>query len=216
ENHQRPSINALFRSAAAVHKERVVGMVLSGYLDDGTVGLWWVKQFGGVAIVQDPRDAEVPDMPRSALDHVSVDHIIAASEAGPLLSRLVDGAYGPQRKGEGEMRSMERKQAINATCPECRGPMSEVVLGDLREYRCLVGHAFSARALLQVHSDTQEKALWSAVVALEEASNLVQAVAGDFPAAVAERLGRQVAKKREQAAEIRRILEHLEPLDTGQ
>lgn len=88
ENRHRPSINALFRSASVAHGQRVVGIVLSGFADDGTTGLWWVKQAGGLAIVQDPLEAQAPDMPRSALEHVEVDYTLHASQMGPLLARL--------------------------------------------------------------------------------------------------------------------------------
>ena len=106
------------------------------------------------------------------------------------------------------------KRVLEATCPECRGPLSESVYGDFREYSCLVGHRYSTRALLQAHSETQEKSLWSAVVALEEAANLVREVANDFPADVAERLQEQATRKIAQAGELRHILEELEPFQT--
>jgi hypothetical protein len=108
----------------------------------------------------------------------------------------------------------ELKTAIEATCPDCRGPLSVSVYHGLREYSCLVGHRFSARVLLQAHSEAQERSLWAAVVALEEARNLVPEVAGEFPDAVAERLREQAAKKMEQAAAIRRILQELESFKT--
>jgi two-component system, chemotaxis family, protein-glutamate methylesterase/glutaminase len=106
------------------------------------------------------------------------------------------------------------KSLLNATCPDCRGPMSVSAYGGLREYSCLVGHRYSANGLLQAHSDAQEKSLWAAVVALEEAGNLVNEVAGDFPREVADRLQEQAARKREQAEAIRRILQELEPFET--
>ena len=108
----------------------------------------------------------------------------------------------------------EVKKSLEATCPDCRGPMSVSAYGGLREYSCLVGHRYSARGLLQAHSEAQEKSLWAAVVALEEAGNLVREVARDFPDDVAERLQQQAAKKKDQAAAIRRILQELEPFET--
>jgi len=91
ENRQRPSVNALFRSAAVAHGNRVTGIVLTGALDDGTTGLWWIKRHGGVCIVQDPLEAAYPDMPRSALEHVDVDYILRVSEMGALLAGLAAG-----------------------------------------------------------------------------------------------------------------------------
>jgi len=91
ENRHRPAVNALFRSAAVAHQRRVIGAILSGALDDGSTGLWWVKHFGGVAIVQDPSDATFAEMPRNAMEHVAVDHVVGASAMGPLLASLTNG-----------------------------------------------------------------------------------------------------------------------------
>ncbi len=91
EDHHRPSINALFRSAAVTYGPRVTGVVLTGALNDGTTGLWWVKRFGGVTVVQNPDEAELPDMPRSALAHVDIDYVLGVSEMGALLSELANG-----------------------------------------------------------------------------------------------------------------------------
>lgn len=108
---------------------------------------------------------------------------------------------------------METSVSIEATCPECRGPLSEHQVGSLVELRCLVGHSYSARSLLQAHSETQERALWAAVVALEETARLVDAVGPQFTAAEREALIRQVNKKASQALQIRSILEQLEPFE---
>lgn len=113
---------------------------------------------------------------------------------------------------------METKRIIEATCPDCRGPLSEVKYSvdgeEIREYTCLVEHRYSARTLLNIHSDTQEQALWAAVVALEEAAVLVKAVSDEFPSPIAERLKRQGEQKLKQAAEIRAIIERLETFQT--
>ena len=110
---------------------------------------------------------------------------------------------------------MENKEIIEATCPDCRGPLSRLSHDEaVFEYRCLVGHAYSARTLLAAHTDAQEKALWAAALALEEAANLVRAVSPELPPDVAERLQIQVQVKLQQAAEIRTILERLEPFQT--
>ena len=88
ENRHRPSINASFRSAAVNYRDRVIGVILSGMLDDGATGLWWIKQYGGVAVVQDPVETQFPDMPCAAIEHVDVDHVAGAAEIGALLTRL--------------------------------------------------------------------------------------------------------------------------------
>jgi hypothetical protein len=109
---------------------------------------------------------------------------------------------------------VESNQPLTATCPECRGPLTEVRNDKLREYRCLVGHAYSARSLLQAHSEAQERVLWSAVVSLEESAVLVEAAASAFPSEVAGHLRKQAEKKLHQASEIRLLIEHLEPFRT--
>ena len=101
ENRLRPAINVLFRSAAVGYGPRVVGVVLSGTLDDGTAGLWWVKRYGGLAIVQNPADALFPGMINSVLEHVKVDHIVNIAQMGDLLGQLVNG--GPARVGRSEV-----------------------------------------------------------------------------------------------------------------
>jgi two-component system, chemotaxis family, protein-glutamate methylesterase/glutaminase len=105
------------------------------------------------------------------------------------------------------------KESIEATCPDCRGPLSVVRTDSLIEFRCLVGHVYSAKALLAAHSDTQEKALWSAVVALKEAGVIVEALADQFPADHLDRLRAQVRKKQTAATVLERILLELEPFD---
>jgi two-component system chemotaxis response regulator CheB len=100
---------------------------------------------------------------------------------------------------------------LNGTCPDCRGPLSEVVENGVREYRCLVGHRFSDAGLLHAHSETQERALWAAVLALEEAAVLARAVAAHLPPA-APVLVSQASEKERQAEQVRRVLLELRPL----
>jgi len=88
ENRHRPAVNVLFRSAAVECGRRAVGVVLSGSLDDGTAGLWWIKRHGGIAVVQDPSTAIISDMPENALLHVQADYVLPAASIGPLLGKL--------------------------------------------------------------------------------------------------------------------------------
>ena len=91
ESRHRPAINPLFRSAAAGYGERVVGIVLSGILEDGTTGLWWIHRYGGITVVQDPFEAEFDQMPQTALKHVQIDYVLGVSKMGPLLVDLTNG-----------------------------------------------------------------------------------------------------------------------------
>jgi two-component system chemotaxis response regulator CheB len=105
------------------------------------------------------------------------------------------------------------KVSIEATCPDCRGPLSVVRIDDLVEIRCLVGHAYSVKALLQAHSEAQENALWAAAVALLETATIVECISSEVSPSVLERLRAQVEKKRQQAAAIQGILEDLDPFE---
>jgi two-component system chemotaxis response regulator CheB len=106
---------------------------------------------------------------------------------------------------------MESRQLLNATCPECRGPLTEIRRNGIVEYQCLVGHLYSAPTLLDAHSETEEKSLWEAVVALEEAENLAQSASTILEPAIAERVLTIAKQKRRLAEEIRSILRRLEP-----
>ncbi|HJT20446.1 MAG TPA: chemotaxis protein CheB [Nitrospira sp.] len=140
ENRARPAINPLFRSAAIAYGPRVIGVVLSGTLDDGTVGLWEIKQRGGTTVVQDPRDARYPDMPRNALEQVPIDHVMPVRGMASLLTDLVGQPVNIQATEE---EAMKAYQWTDLTCPECRGPIRQWGQSTLKEYRCRVGHRYS-------------------------------------------------------------------------
>lgn len=89
ENGFRPAIDPLFKSAARNFGPRVIAVVLSGALSDGAAGLRDVKESGGIAVVQDPTDAENGGMPTAALERVPVDHVVPLATMGSLLSGLV-------------------------------------------------------------------------------------------------------------------------------
>jgi two-component system, chemotaxis family, protein-glutamate methylesterase/glutaminase len=208
ENHARPALDPLFRSAALAWRERVIGVVLTGDLDDGTAGLAAVKACGGTAIVQDPDTAFEPSMPASALANVRVDHCLALSEIAPTLLRLVgenraSEAVTPpaeilheQAIFEGN-KPMENLSAVGTpstlTCPECGGGLWELKGGKPLRYRCHTGHGFSARSLENAQVNMAEHALWSSVRALQEREILLRRLAsvaqatGDLPSAEAGR-----------------------------
>jgi two-component system chemotaxis response regulator CheB len=188
ENFHRPSIDTLFRSAARWAGPSVIGVVLTGARDDGTVGMRAIKQRGGITIVQDPVEATFPSMPTSVMQDISVDYSVPLCEIGPLLTRVAqehvaeEGGYplaeeveleakiAGQEMDSGELiASVERLGRISKlTCPECQGALWEMKNDELLRFRCHVGHAFSAESLSDGQADRLEAALWSAVRALEE------------------------------------------------
>jgi two-component system chemotaxis response regulator CheB len=184
ENRHRPAIDPLFRSAAWAFGPRVVGVVLSGYLDDGALGLWAIRTCGGTTVVQDPRDAMYPDMPRNAGRMMDIDHTLPLVEIGPLLNRLAreavvssNGAERPESiRIQNEFTTMDRDMddmftlgtLSPFTCPSCRGALWELENGEQLSYRCHTGHAFSAGSLVSDESNAIEEAMYSALRAVEE------------------------------------------------
>jgi two-component system chemotaxis response regulator CheB len=178
ENRSRPAINPLFRSAAVAYGARVIGVVLSGALDDGTAGLWEIKQRGGTTVVQDPREARHPDMPRHALEHVPIDHVAPVRGIAPLLAELVGQTINTHAAEDEDMKAF---QPTLLTCPECRGPITESGRSTVKEYRCRVGHRYSAETYVEAEAETRERTLWAAVLALEEAADVMKEVAESNP-----------------------------------
>lgn len=184
ENRFRPAVDALFRSAAEAYGPRVTGVILSGYLDDGTAGLNRIRTHGGVTIVQDPKDAAAPGMPESALRNVKVDHCLPLAEIGPLLVRLATSQPVPPRKPIAvavEKRELGPREMVKKfgrptafVCPECSGPLWETKTGPALEFRCHVGHAYSPDSLLADHAEGLERALWSAVRTFDEQAALLR------------------------------------------
>lgn len=189
ENMARPAIDPLFRSAAATFGSRVIGVVLSGALSDGTAGLLAIKRCGGLAVVQDPADAIVPEMPRNALRHVPVDGCAKLSDMGALLVRMVaehapatpeipedvrmEAAIAAQDL-EGTMDAEDRLGTRSRlTCPECHGTLWEIADGSMLRYRCHVGHSFNADAMLAAQSADGEQRLWALLRSYRERSELV-------------------------------------------
>jgi two-component system chemotaxis response regulator CheB len=204
ENRFRPAVDPLFRSAAQVFGPRVIGVVLTGALDDGTAGLWAVKHFGGLAVVQDPVDAEFSSMPRHAINAVEVDHIVPAAELGALLTKLCDESI-PVETTEAMTSDENIKLEVDValqdntankevlqfgplssyTCPECHGVLSAIDEDGRVRYRCHTGHAFSADSLLTLITEKIESSLWSAIRGVEESLLLLNSM-GDHYAAMNE------------------------------
>jgi two-component system chemotaxis response regulator CheB len=193
ENRFRPSIDALFRSAAYEYGPRVIGIILSGLLDDGTSGLWSIKRFGGTAVIQNPNDAEFPSMPNSVLEYVHVDHIVSIKDLGSLLNWLTKEEVltnGEATKEEANRIRVETEIASqqNAfrmgvmnlgklspfTCPECNGTLVEIREGDIVRFRCHTGHGFSSESLLTGISQSIEENIWETIKNMEEAIMLLE------------------------------------------
>lgn len=202
ENRSRPSVNALFRSAALNFGPKVIGVILSGSLDDGTAGLWEIKGRGGITIVQDPEDAAFDSMPRSAIRDVDADYILPASEIASMLNALIVQAVEANTSPK-EEQTVE--DPTNLTCPECRGPLRQKLRGRTVELICRVGHAYSPQDAFQASEETQERALWAAVVALEEGADLALRLVDTHPEA-ARALEHRAAEKRAQASAIEQLI----------
>jgi two-component system chemotaxis response regulator CheB len=195
ENGHRPAIDPLFRSAARWRGSRVVGVVLSGTLDDGAAGLWTIAERGGAAVVQDPAHALYDGMPRAALRAVPTAHVASGEELAKLLVELcseeLDAVVPPvahDLEVESEIPEMDEAAFVDTdrpgrpaamTCPDCNGAMFELEEGSLVRFRCRVGHAWSAESLLVEQVESAETALWAAIRALEEKAALHRRMAGD-------------------------------------
>jgi two-component system, chemotaxis family, protein-glutamate methylesterase/glutaminase len=225
ENHARPAIDPLFRSTALAWRERAVGVVLTGELDDGTAGLAAIKQCGGTAIVQDPATAVQPSRPASALQNVPVDHCLPVEQIPAAViqrvGRMANTAAGPPEQLQleyevfGGKRVMENLSRIgkpsSLTCPDCGGGLWEVNGSKPLRYRCHTGHAFSARTLENAQVELAEHSLWSSVRALQEREILLRRLAmvaratGDV--AQAEAGQRQADRVRAQAELLSRLVQ---------
>lgn len=213
ENRHRPSIDVLFRSAARAFGDRVAGVVLTGLLDDGAMGLQLIKDAGGATIVQDPDDAMFPSMPLAALE-VGPEFVVPLDEMPELLARLSEApaevamkrkpargqsAPPPQRMGKDTGNGARKPgQPAVYTCPECSGTLWEANEGEVTRFECRVGHAYTLPSLVEEHADTVERAMWIALRSLDEGAALAKRMAER-----AKQRGHQGARKRfaEQAEE---------------
>ena len=226
EHRFRPAIDPLFRSAAQVYGPGAIGVVLSGHLDDGVSGLGVIKQLGGIAIVQDPDDAQVPSMPLAAVREVAVDHIVPAADIAPLLVRTI--AEPPDQRPAAssstaaiEVRIAKGLNAVESgveriadpsrySCPDCQGVLLRVRDDPDVRFRCHTGHAYSAQSLMAASQERIEEELWSATRALEESGLLMAEMAERFEALGEEgprsRLAERAAEAHAEADRIRQAV----------
>jgi len=228
ENLHRPAVDPLFRTAARAYGPRVIGVILSGGLDDGTAGLLAIKRYGGIAVVQDPSMAGTPGMPASACENVDVDYILPVSEIAPLLVQLahervrepVTAVAEPEEPETG----VAMGRAANAVrsgadeppgkpsayaCPECHGVLFEVEDRDFLRFRCRVGHAYSEETLSLELSSGAEAALWAGLRALEENAALERRLASRAKARNHLQTAEQFARKAEERETSARVIGEL-------
>ncbi|TDK32137.1 chemotaxis protein CheB [Rhizobium deserti] len=194
ENMVRPSIDPMFRSAALSFGPRVVGVVLTGMLNDGASGLRAIKTCGGTTVVQHPLDAEADQMPLAALEAAEVDHVAPAADLGRLITSIAGSGVASDyhvvpedlqlevqiaagmRLGSAELLNIASPSAI--TCPDCHGVLSEVRGSQPLRFRCQIGHAYTAEALAS-HIDEVDEAIRIAMRVMEERVTLVERMARD-------------------------------------
>jgi len=230
ENGFRPAVDPLFRTAAEAYGPRVIGLVLSGGQNDGTIGLSMIKAAGGVAIVQAPDDAQAPGMPDSAIRHVPVDYVAPAADIARILATLQAEPMKTKKSrqksaltavGQPPDRAEVGTDLLHTatpaggrltvfTCPECGGPLWEREESGLLRFRCHVGHAFTGEALVNEQADAVEQAMWTALRALEEGAALRERMAahagGRGMAKIAADYSEQAREMEGRAAVIRRAL----------
>jgi two-component system chemotaxis response regulator CheB len=235
ENRSRPAIDPLFRSAAQVYGPAAVGVILTGNLDDGTAGLWAIKQLGGTAVVQDPADAMFPSMPSSALSHVRVNHTVRLRELGALLVQLTSPAVEkmeapavPERM-EIEVKIAKEHNPVDTgferigtpsafACPECHGVLLQLEEGGRIRFRCHTGHAYSVESLLAAIGEGIEESMWNAVRALEEGGLLMRRMAAHLRdhaglrAGDAQRLTEHADHAHQQSEVVRKLVMERQPL----
>lgn len=223
ENRHRPAIDPLFRSAAWSCGPRVVGVVLTGTMDDGTAGLGAVKTCGGTTVVQDPADALFPCMPKNAIRSVQIDHCLPLSDIPRLLSQLAqqplpEGSFTPPERMGIEVeaalleRSIEDMDKVGVpsvySCPACKGSLWELEEGKLTRYRCHIGHSYMPESLVADQSEGIMTALYSALAAVEEKGAMLRRIGEGLGSALPKERKRyeEMAVRQEEQAELLRSL----------
>jgi two-component system, chemotaxis family, protein-glutamate methylesterase/glutaminase len=192
ENRYRPAIDPLFRSAAVEFGPGVIGILLTGYLDDGTAGMKVIKTCGGTCIVQDPEEADYPDMPKNALNNVKVDYCLPISGMGALLFKLIPQKLSKRKpvpkniltEAKIAERVLSDLSSVNKlgeqvpfNCPGCGGVLWHLTKDSSMRFRCHTGHAYTAASLLAEQTKKIEETMWTALRMFEERKNLLTEIA---------------------------------------
>jgi two-component system chemotaxis response regulator CheB len=211
ENRFRPSIDVLFRSAAVAYSSRAIGIILSGMLDDGTSGMWAIKRSGGTCMVQDPNEAEYPDMPVSVINNMDVDNVAKLEDFGGLIKKAMALKKGRKKAVPKEViaesqiaeKTAVRIQDIETiadksefACPDCGGNLWEVKNDIVKRYRCHIGHAYTERDLVVKQAEAAGNTLWVALRMMEERKHLLK------------KLQLESAKKGHKATSLRHVVKH--------
>jgi two-component system chemotaxis response regulator CheB len=218
ENGRRPAINALFRSAAVAYGPAVTGVLLSGVLDDGAAGLHAIARQGGTVVVQDPDDALFRGMPEHALRVVTPDHVVKAAEIGAVLAKVTATEPGTGTASDDLLR-WENALASGASpprdaeemglpsefsCPDCGGVLADIAHG--QRFRCRVGHAWTAEALLSAQGPALERAIWTALRSLDEKAALCRQMAAGARARGSDHIAERYDQQAEETADAARVL----------
>jgi len=221
ENRARPGIDPLFRSAAVAYGARVVGVLLTGFLDDGTSGLIAIKRCGGICVVQDPADAAYPDMPQHALNNLTSDYCLPVNDIANLLNQIVlrPISKSPPVPEDIASEAMIAERVVSDVtaleqlggqvpfnCPNCGGVLWEIKKGNLLRYRCHTGHAFTANVLLAEQAKHIEETLWVALRMFEERKNLLNTMARPHPQGVNRSAAERAKESQVHIERIRAIL----------
>jgi two-component system, chemotaxis family, protein-glutamate methylesterase/glutaminase len=211
DNGFRPAADVLLRTASTSYGSRVIGVVLSGYLDCGTAGMMSVKARGGIGVVQDPASAVAPDMPRNVLQKVAVDHVVRPVELPALLTKLVSTPAGPSPEANSFVQQLEgtsRGAPVEVVCPICEGVLTEAHPGQFQHFRCHVGHAFTLNSLVREQSEELERTLWAAIRALEESAALSRRISLNESGELRQRFMEKALTQQRQADHIRQLVLH--------
>ncbi len=220
ENRWRPSIDVLFRTAAAAYDSCVTGIILSGLLDDGTSGMLAIKGAGGRCIVQEPEEARYDDMPRNVLANIQVDYRISAHEIPYVLadifsrSECLPQEVSKQLKQEADI-TLRMASAVGSTvslgsptlmtCPDCGGVLTSISEEGHLRYRCYTGHVFNGDHLDSQYIKRTEETLWVALRMMEERRNFILTMDQNADANKQARVNRQHQRANE-------LKEHIEQL----
>jgi two-component system chemotaxis response regulator CheB len=191
ENRWRPSIDTLFRSAASAYGSHVIGIILSGLLDDGTAGMSAIKRSGGICIVQEPSEAEFPDMPSSVLRQVDVDYRVPLSDIPYVIDDILSKPQHKRLPAPDDVKleaaitermasQVENMEKLGSKtpfiCPDCGGSLWEIDEGRFKRYRCYTGHAYNQNVLLDKQMQALEESIWVSIRMMEERRNLLSSI----------------------------------------